>query len=180
MNVRVVQNPNNQVSIFTGNGQQLVAGPQASQLSFNDQGTLSATQQWSANPSQDGVGTITLTSPAGGTTDLIAENAIQSGQIGAYVQMRDTVLPQAQAQLDEMANQMSQALSNQTTSGTAVTSGAQAGFSVDVGGILPGNTVQLSYTDAQNNQHTVTVVALGAGGSLPAQAAEFGQSGDRR
>lgn len=85
--------------------------------------------------------------------------------------MRDTVLPQAQAQLDEMANQMSQALSNQTTSGTAVTSGAQAGFSVDVGGILPGNTVQLSYTDAQNNQHTVTVVALGAGGSLPAQAA---------
>ena len=37
--------------------------------------------------------------------------------------MRDTILPQAQNQLDEMANQMSQALSNQTTSGTAVTSG---------------------------------------------------------
>ena len=171
MNVRVVQNPNNQVSLFTGNGQQLVGGTQASQLSFNNAGTLTATAQWSANPSQDGVGTITLTSPSGGTNDLVAESAIQSGEIGAYLQMRDTILPQAQNQLDEMANQMSQALSNQTTSGTAVTSGSQAGFSVDVGGILPGNTVQLSYTDAQNNQHTVTVVALGAGGKLPAQPA---------
>ena len=171
MNVRVVQNPNNQVSLFTGNGQQLVAGTQASQLSFNNAGTLTATAQWSANPSQDGVGTITLTSPGGGSNDLVAENAIQSGEIGAYLQMRDTILPQAQNQLDEMANQMSQALSNQTTSGTAVTSGSQAGFSVDVGGVIPGNTVQLTYTDAQNNQHSVTVVALGAGGKLPAQPA---------
>jgi flagellar hook-associated protein 1 FlgK len=171
MNVRVAQNPNNQVSLFTGTGQQLVAGPQASQLSFNNAGTLTATAQWSANPSQDGVGTITLTAPGGNTNDLVAEGAIQSGEIGAYLQMRDTILPQAQTQLDEMANQMSQALSNQTTSGTAVTSGSQAGFGVDVGGVLPGNTVQLSYTDAQNNQHTVTVVALGPGGKLPAQPA---------
>ena len=87
---------------------------QASQLTFNNVGTLSATSQWSADPSQDSAGTITLTSPSGGTTDLIATNAIQSGQIGAYLQMRDTILPQAQTQLDEMANQMSQALSNQT------------------------------------------------------------------
>ena len=74
-------------------------------------------------------------------TDLIATNAIQSGQIGAYLQMRDSILPQAQNQLDEFANQMSQALSNQTTSGTAVTSGAQSGYSVDVGSLLPGNSV---------------------------------------
>ena len=85
--------------------------------------------------------------------------------------MRDSILPQAQAQLDEMANQMSQALSNQTTSGNAVTSGSQAGFSVDVGALSAGNTVQLTYTDAQNNSHTVTIVALGAGGALPAQPA---------
>ncbi len=171
MNVNVVQGSNNQISVFTGTGQQLVANGQASQLSFNDVGTLSATSQWSADSSQDTAGTITLTSPGGTTTDLIAANAIQSGQIGAYIQMRDTILPQAQAQLDELANQMSQALSNQTTSGTAVTSGSQAGFTVDVGALSPGNTVQLTYTDAQNNSHTVTIVALGAGGTLPAQPA---------
>ena len=171
MNVNVVQGSNNQISVFTGTGQQLVAGSQAGQLSFNNVGALSATSQWSANPSQDSVGTITLTSPGGTSTDLIASNAIQSGQIGAYIQMRDSILPQAQAQLDELANQMSQALSNQTTSGAAVTSGSQAGFSVDVGALSAGNTVQLTYTDAQNNPHTVTIVALGAGGTLPAQPA---------
>ena len=136
MNVNVVQGTNNQISVFTGTGQQLVASNQAAQLSFNGVGTLTATSQWSANPSQDSVGTITLTSPGGVTTDLVAGNAIQSGQIGAYLQMRDSILPQAQTQLDELANQMSQALSNQTTSGTAVTSGSQAGFSVDVGSLV--------------------------------------------
>jgi hypothetical protein len=77
----------------------------------------------------------------------------QSGEIGAYLQMRDTILPQAQNQLDELANQMSQALSNQTTSGTAVTSGSQSGYSVDVGSLLPGNTLQRTYTDSSSTQH---------------------------
>jgi flagellar hook-associated protein 1 FlgK len=171
MNVNVVQNSNNQISVFTATGQQLVSGVQASQLTFGNVGTLSATSLWSANPSQDGAGTITLVSPSGTSTDLVAGNAIQSGEIGAYLQMRDTILPQAQNQLDELANQMSQALSNQTTGGTAVTSGGYSGFNVDVGGVLPGNTLQLTYTDSGNTQHTVTVVALGQGGTLPPPSA---------
>jgi flagellar hook-associated protein 1 len=169
MNVNVVQGSNNQISIFTGTGQQLVSGTQASQLQFDNVGTLSATELWSANPSEDGAGTITLVAPGGATSDLLANNAIQSGQLGAYIQMRDTILPQAQSQLDELANQMSQALSNQTTAGTAVTSGSQSGYSVDVGSLLPGNTMQLTYTDGTNTQHTITIVSLGAGGTLPAQ-----------
>ena len=169
MNVTVVRNPDNQISIFTGNGQQLVAGPQASQLCFSNSGTLSPTSLYSANPSQDAAGTITLTSLGGTTTDLIAEGAIQSGQLGAYVQMRDSILPQAQNQLDELANQMSQGLSNQTTTGTAVTSGSQAGFNVDVGAVVPGNSVQLSYTDSSNVTHNLTIVSLGQGGTLPLQ-----------
>ncbi|HUD86543.1 MAG TPA: flagellar hook-associated protein FlgK [Xanthobacteraceae bacterium] len=169
MNVRVVQGANNQISLFTSTGQQLVSGAQASQLDFNNVGTLSATALWNANPSQDGAGTITLVAPGGSQTDLIASNAIQSGQIGAYLQMRDTILPQAQAQLDEMANQMSQALSNQTTAGTAVTAGSQAGYSVDTAALSAGNAMQLTYTDSSNAQHTITIVALGPGGSLPLQ-----------
>src|SRR5580704_15677238 len=169
MNVRVVQGSNNQISLFTSTGQQLVGGGQASQLSFNNVGTLNATDLWNANPSQDGAGTITLTSPGGAATDLIATGAIQSGQIGAYLQMRDTVLPQAQSQLDEMANQMSQALSNQTTSGTAITSGSQSGYSVDTSSLLAGNSMQVTYTDSSNVQHTITIEALGSGGSLPLQ-----------
>ena len=51
-----------------------------------------------------------------------------------------------------------------------MTSGAQSGFSVDVGGVLPGNTLQISYTDSGNVQHMVNVVALGQGGTLPQSA----------
>jgi flagellar hook-associated protein 1 FlgK len=166
MNVTVVQNSNDQVSLFTGTGQQLVSGTRASQLSSGNAGTLSATSLWSADPSEDGVGTITLTSPSGTTTDLLATDAIQSGQISAYVQMRDDVLPQAQNQLDELANQMSQALSNQTTSGTAVNAGAQSGYSIDTSSLQPGNTIQLTYANG-GAQQTVTIVSLGAGGTLP-------------
>ncbi len=169
MNVRVVQGQNNQISVFTGNGQQLVNSVQASQLSFDNPGTLSATMLWSLNPGLNGVGTITLTSPGGTTTDMVADNAFQSGEIGAYLQMRDNVLPQAQNQLDDLANQMSQALSNLTVNGTPAGGGPQTGFKVDVGGVLPGNTVQVSYTDPSNTQHTLTIVALGSGGSLPKQ-----------
>ena len=147
MNVTVSRGANNQISLFTGTGQQLVAGPQASQLQFGNAGTLSPTP--SGAPIRARTAPARSRSSAAGTsTDLIASNAIQSGQIAAYVQMRDTVLPQAQNQLDEMASQMSQALSNQTTAGTAVTSGAQSGYSVDVGSLSAGNTVQLTYTDS--------------------------------
>jgi flagellar hook-associated protein 1 FlgK len=169
MNVRVQKTANNQYALFTSTGQQMVSGTQASQLSFNNVGTLSATSLWSANPSQDGAGTITLTSPSGTQTDLIASGAIQSGEIGAYLRMRDTILPQAQNQLDEMANQMSQALSNQTTAGTPAVSGSQTGFGVDVGSLSAGNSVQLTYTDPGSVQHTIMLVALGPGGSLPLQ-----------
>ena len=169
MNVRVQKTANNQYALFTSTGQQLVSGTQASQLSFNNVGTLSATSLWSANPSQDNAGTITLTSPSGSQSDLIASGAIQSGEIGAYLQMRDTILPQAQNQLDEFANQMSQALSNQTVSGTAATSGGLNGFNVDVGSLSPGNSTQFTYTDSGNVQHTITVEALEPNTTLPQQ-----------
>jgi flagellar hook-associated protein 1 len=166
MNIKVVQTGNNQVSVFTASGTQLV-GTQAATLNFDARGALSPNAVWSADPSQRGAGTITLTSPSGDTTDLIANKSIQSGQIGAYLEMRDQILPQAQGQIDQLAAQMSRALSDQTTGGTAVTVGAQTGFKVDVGGLLPGNSAQITYTDASNVQHTVTIVRVDDPSALP-------------
>jgi flagellar hook-associated protein 1 FlgK len=170
MNVTVTRNSGNQISLYTGNGQQLVSGTQASQLQFSDVGTLSATSLYSADPSQDSAGTITLVTPGGSQSDLVASGALQSGEIGAYLNMRDTILPQAQTQLDEFANQMSQALSNQTTAGTAVSASGQSGYAVSIAGMTAGNSLQVTYTDSSNTQHTLTIVALGQGGSVPAQA----------
>jgi flagellar hook-associated protein 1 FlgK len=166
MNISVSKNSNDQVSVFTSTGFQLV-GAQASQLRFDNRGTLAATSLWNANPTQDGAGTITLLGADGTTTDLIANKSFQSGQIAAYVEMRDQILPQAQSQLDELAAQMSQSLSDKTTNGTAVTAGSQSGFSVDVGGVLPGNSLQVSYKDALNNPHTVTIVRVDDPSALP-------------
>ena len=81
--------------------------------------------------------------------------------------MRDQVLVQAQGQLDELAAQMSQALSNTTTAGTAASSGANTGFDVDIGNVSKGNTVQVSYTDAANVQHNITIVRVDDPSALP-------------
>src|ERR1700726_4512213 len=51
MDIRVSSTGNNQTSVYTTNGVELV-GAQASTLSFNSQGTLSANSAWNSNPAK--------------------------------------------------------------------------------------------------------------------------------
>ena len=166
MSIKVLQGDFNQVSVFTSNGIQLV-GTSAVQLAFDAKGSLTPSMVWNADPSLRGVGTVTATPPGGVAIDLVASGALQSGEIGAYLQMRDQILPQAQTQLDEFAAQLSQAISNITTSGAAVTAGLQSGFTVNIGNLQPGNTIQFAYTDASNVQHNITVVNVNNPSVLP-------------
>jgi flagellar hook-associated protein 1 FlgK len=166
MDIKVVQNDNNQVTVFTGSGIQL-AGIEASHLNFDAQGSMTPASQWSSDPTKRTVGTITLTGASGGTFDLIANKSIRSGQIAAYVEMRDQVLVQAQTQLDDLAAGMASALSDKTTDGTPVP-GPPTGFDVDLSGVLPGNSIHLSYTDsATNTLHNVTLVRVDDPKALP-------------
>jgi flagellar hook-associated protein 1 FlgK len=167
MDIRVVPGTGNQVSVFTGSGIEL-AGAKASTLSFNAHGALSAASQWNINPALSGVGTITLTSSGGSVTDLIATKAIKAGKIGAYLQMRDTILPQAQSQLDQIAATVSSAASDFQTNGTAVAPPGQAGFDINVGNLLAGNTVKISYTVAPGNTaRTLTIEQVNDPAALP-------------
>jgi flagellar hook-associated protein 1 FlgK len=167
MDIRVVTDGQNQVSVFTNSGVQLV-GPDAAHLSFNAQGTVSAATQWSADPTQSTLGTLSLVSGSGSTIDLIANHSIRSGKIAAYIDMRDNVLVQAQNQLDGLAAAMSQTLSDQTTAGSTVTSGLQTGYNVDTNGLLDGNTINLTYTDnASSIQHHVTIMRVDDPNALP-------------
>jgi flagellar hook-associated protein 1 FlgK len=167
MDIRVTNDGNNQVSIYTNSGAQLV-GYQASTLSFTGPGTLTASDSYSTTSSQNGVGSIVLTSPSGAKTDLSATNAFNSGKIAADVTLRDKTLVQAQAQVDQLAASISSALSDTTTSGTAVGSGATAGFSLGVANIQPGNTVNLTYTDtATNTQRQISIVDVTDPAALP-------------
>jgi flagellar hook-associated protein 1 len=172
MGISVSTNSNNQVSVMTTSGVELV-GAQPSVLSFSGPTTLTASSAYSTNPAQNSAGTITLTSPSGSTTDLQAANAISSGQIGADIQLRDSTLVQAQNQVDQLAASMSSALSDTTTSGTAVSVGTpptQAGFSVDLSNMQPGNTINLTYTTPPSNTpQQVSIVAVNGTSALPLQ-----------
>jgi flagellar hook-associated protein 1 FlgK len=171
MDIRVVPGNGNEVDVFTSSGLQL-AGKMASTLSFNSHGTLIANSQWNADPTKSGVVTITLTGPSGGTTDLVATNAIRSGQIGAYLAMRDRILPQAQSQLDQVAGVMSSALSDYTTNGSPAAAGGQSGFDIGVGNLIAGNTVTVSYTVAPGTSRTLTIEEVKDPAALPLPSAD--------
>lgn len=169
MDIRVVETSTGQANVFTGSGLQLV-GVEPARLAFNAQGNVTATTAWNADQSDSELGAIILRSPNGADVDLFSGKAIRSGRIAALVEMRDAVLPQAQAQLDAIAVAMARALSDRTMPGAAVTSGAQAGFQVDVGALSNGNAVSLTYTDNANTQHRVTIVRVDDPSVLPLAA----------
>jgi flagellar hook-associated protein 1 FlgK len=174
MDVRVVTS-GNQVSVFTGSGMQLVSGPEAIQMSFNPQGTVTPNTTWSSDPAQSNVGSITVVSPNGGNIDLVATGAIRSGAIAAYLELRDKSLVEAQAQVDQLAASLASALSDRTTDGVAyppspVPAGAPAGFDLDLSGLQTGNIVHLTYTDTTTNtQRTVSIVRVDDPSVLPLQ-----------
>jgi len=167
MDINVIRNDYNQVSVFTNSGIQLV-GIEAATLAFDAQGSMNAAAQWSADPAKRTVGTILLKGPNGGDVDLIASGAIRSGEIAAYLEMRDDVLVQAQTQLDEIAAALARSLSDRTVNGTAVTVGAQTGFDIDLGSLLDGNSARLTYTDNTSGiQRTITLMRVDEPGILP-------------
>jgi flagellar hook-associated protein 1 FlgK len=179
MDINVLQGPNNQVTVFTNSGVQLV-GDKASTLNFDARGSVSPTSLWSSDPTQRGVGTITLTTGNGTPIDLVQTSAIRSGQLAAYLQLRDQDLVQAQNQLDAIASTMASALSDKTTSGTAVTSGAQSGFDIDIGSLSAGNTINIGYTDKlTNTPRSLTLVRVDDPSALPLSDAATANPNDK-
>ena len=167
MDIRVVTDNANQATVYTTSGLQLV-GNQASLLSFSGQGTLNASSLWNSNPALSGAGGLTLTFANGASVDLIATNSIRSGRIGADLKLRDSTLVQAQTQIDQLAATLASSLSDINTAGTAVAVGSKSGFDVDLTNVLPGNSINLTYTDtATNTPHQITIVRVDDPTALP-------------
>jgi flagellar hook-associated protein 1 FlgK len=167
MDIRAVTDGSNQTSVFTNSGIQLVGAGMASQMAFTSPGTLTATSLYNSNPAKSGVGSLTIQLPNGASYDMVANNTISSGQIAADLKLRDQTLVQAQTQVDQMAATLSSSLSDQTTAGTAV-AGPPAGFDLNAANVLPGNTINLTYTDsATNTQHQISIVNVTDPTALP-------------
>jgi flagellar hook-associated protein 1 FlgK len=168
MDVRTVTDGANQTNVFTNAGIQLVGAGVASQFSFTSPGTLNPTALYNTDPTKSGVGSLTVKLPNGSNLDVVANKLITSGQIAADLQLRDQTLVQAQTQVDQMAATLASSLSDQTTPGTAVTSGSQAGFNLNVANLQPGNSINLTYTNnTSNTQQQISIVRVDDPTALP-------------
>jgi flagellar hook-associated protein 1 FlgK len=180
MDIRVVVGPSGQNDIFTTAGVQLVGGNQASQLSFTSSGPLDATSLYNSNPAKSGVGALTIKLPNGASLDVVSSNAISSGKIAADLKLRDQTLVQAQTQIDQLAATLASSLSDKTTSGTAVSAPPKAGFDLDLSNVLPGNAINLTYTDtATGILHHATIVRVDDPSALPLPNPAGGNPNDK-
>src|SRR6516164_464326 len=168
VDVKVITDNSNQVSVFTTTGVQLVGAGLVSQLSFKSGGALTPNSLYNTDPTKSGVGSLTITLPNGAAFDAVANKAFSSGRIAADLQLRDQTLVQAQTQVDQLAAKLSSSLSDLTTQGTAVTSGTQSGFDLNVANLQPGNTINLTYTDnTTGQQQQVSIVRVDDPTALP-------------
>ena len=151
MDIRVLDHADNSISVMTQSGIVLFDRTAAS-LGFDARPVVSANATWSRDPAERELGTITLNPGSSNSVDLIADGAFRSGALAGLINMRDNVLVDAQAQLDEFAHAMALALSNRTVDGVAATVGAQEGFDLDINDLLAGNEITLTYTSGGASQ----------------------------
>lgn len=145
--VRTVYDDRGAVQLYGGAGFVLLSTSR-SELSFDSRDIIGPTNVYDEDPAKRTVGTITATTPSG-TVDLIAAGVFTSGRIAALIELRDKALPATQAQLDQIAANLAQALGNTSTSTPATVAGPgpTTGFDTALGsGLVDGDTVTMELT----------------------------------
>ncbi|MBO6755877.1 MAG: flagellar hook-associated protein FlgK [Roseibium sp.] len=149
IDVNVSNNDDGTLLIRSNGGELLYSDNKASTLSFTPNPVLQPGQAGNA---------VMVSTPGGTTYNLITSS--NSGSIVALTELRDEVLVEAQAQLDEIAAEVSLAFSNVTVESTAATVGPDTGYVLDLSALRAGNTITISYIDAASNPQTATLVAV--------------------
>lgn len=179
VSVKVDHLPNNAVRMTTGSGVTLFDS-KASEFTFSPNGHVTAQTDWSNDPAKRELGSIAVVGNGGVAIDVTGYDSFGSGKIAGLLELRDKTLTQAQAQLDELAAGMAEAFSNMDKAGTAATSGAQQGFTLDLAGLQSGNKVSMSYKDTSTGEvHTVSFVRVDSSASLPLSNDVTANTGDR-
>lgn len=120
VDLRVQPSGNGGVSVSTTAGQTLFDGAQALELRFDARSTLTPATRADTTPPS--VGVLSVVSPGGTQTDLLAAGGLSSGALAAAFEMRDETLVEAQRQLDELAAGLSRATTD--TASTVTQTGA--------------------------------------------------------
>jgi flagellar hook-associated protein 1 len=167
VDIRVAEGSNGRLSIYTTNGAPLFVDNVASTLDFEGSGGIGPHALYSADPAERLIGTVFLVGRDGKKTDLLAGNLLSSGELKAFIEIRDNVLVEAQTQLDELAASMAEALGTRTVAGTAPTAPA-TDWGVDLSDLKAGNKVTFTYTEQPGGQsRTVTLVSVDGTDDLP-------------
>lgn len=174
MDIRVTPRGDGGIAIFTAGGTALFAG-EASQLQFTPSATMTPNALYDSDPSKSGVGQLRIIDPQGAPIDLAA-GPMQSGEIAALLTLRDETLVDAQSRLDAMAAGLARALSDKTVAGTAASSGAQAGFDLDLSGLSAGDRITLAVRGGGGIEKAFTFVRVDDPAALPLAGVSAGQA----
>jgi flagellar hook-associated protein 1 FlgK len=109
LNISYFTAPNGSLQIYTASGQALVDSA-VHTISYTPASSVTASTTYSATP-PSGFGGIMVNGQ-----DITSQ--VGSGTIGALINLRDTILPGAQSQLDQLANQLSSTLNTVSNQGT--------------------------------------------------------------
>jgi flagellar hook-associated protein 1 FlgK len=169
--IRVFDNGTGNFNIYTSAGGPLFVEGRNLQLQFDERFAVSADSLYNIDPTQSGLGHLIISDPIGGTVNLTRNGLIKSGAFAALLDLRDNVLVETQAQLDEFAAALTTSLGDRTVAGTAATVGLQTGFDLDLNALQSGNVVSLEYTvQPAGTRQKVSFVAVNDPTALPLAA----------
>ncbi len=165
------------ISIQTKSGNSLLQGT-AARFDFDQHGNITASSRYNSDDALRDVGTVTLRSSNGYNLDLINNGMMDTGRLGALIDLRDNVLVETQAQLDELAAGLASSMSDNDIAGTPVTSGVSTGFQVDLASLQKGNSISLSYSEGGQPKN-VTFVRVDDPSLLPLSNEHTANVGDK-
>lgn len=171
MDVQVIPAQGNSVRLQTNAGLTLFDGAAVTRLSFDGRATMTPNSLYSTDPAQSTLGTITAISLSGNRTDVVANQMIRSGEIAAALELRDGLLVDAQRQLDQIAAEISSALSNVTRTGTNTSAAPATSFDLDVSGVRGGNQLTVDYRDVASGQ-TRRIIFVVGNATIPSEIPE--------
>jgi flagellar hook-associated protein 1 FlgK len=173
--------PNGSVQIYTTSGQALLDNS-VHPLSYTPAANVGPSTTYSATP-PSGFGGIMLNGQ-----DITSQ--IGSGAIGALVDLRDTILPGAQSQLDQLANQLESTLNTVHNQGTSVPPPSTLTGATTVTASTPFSgtgTARIAVTDKQGNlvsyqdldmsQYATVGDLVSAMNAIPGVSASIDQNG---
>lgn len=176
MDLRVTNERDGSATVMTASGITLVDRGVASGLSFDGRPTLTANASYDP-PETRSVGTLIANMPGGARIALSDDGRLSSGTIAANLELRDTLLPQAQRRLDDLAAGLATATTERNIAGTVAKNAAtnRDETTLDLSGMKqPGDRITLQVSGPAGTRNVILIAS--AYDTAPVAAAQSDDS----